>query len=152
MPSIRRYLKVIQRLRTLNLSDAWLLLRIAGLRMALPFLQRVHSLPDLMRFLDTNPVPAPDPRTDPQRLIHLTQGLLRQNVGIFRDNCLTQSLLLFRFLRRNGYPAMIHFGISKQGNKLAGHSWLELEGEPLAEKEDPTQAFKAIYSFPTCDA
>jgi hypothetical protein len=44
-----------------------------------------------------------------------------------------------------GYPVEIHFGVRKDDKTLSGHSWVTMEGKPVA---DTTYSgiFKAVYS------
>ena len=139
---------VLARLRTLSSRELWLLLRVTGFLLVLPPLLKWLPLPRLMRLVDPGPVVNVPRLPPPARIIELTQRLLDQRVGIFRPSCLRQSLVLYRLLRQAGIPAIIRFGVSKEGEDIAGHCWLEEAGGPLAEKADPHQTFAVIYSFP----
>jgi len=82
-------------------------------------------------------------------------GLVTQlcNLRPFRSRffpklCLRQSLALYRTLTQMGYPVEIHFGVRKVDNSLAGHSWVTLGGEAVADTA-PNGIFKAVYSYPT---
>jgi hypothetical protein len=85
----------------------------------------------------------------PGRIIELTQLLLGRNTAIFQDNCLKQSLVLFRLLRQSGQPVVVRFGVAKDGEEISGHSWVEDAGQPIAEKGDPYRSFAVIYSYPS---
>jgi hypothetical protein len=65
---------------------------------------------------------------------------------IFPKPCLRQSLALFRTLNRMGYPAAMHLGISKQGSDFRGHSWVTVDGKPVADTA-PYDTFSPIYSY-----
>jgi Transglutaminase-like superfamily len=65
---------------------------------------------------------------------------------IFPQRCLRQSLTLYRTLNRMGYSVELHFGIYKKGEELRGHSWVTIEGKPVAERTR-TEIFKPIYSY-----
>ena len=65
---------------------------------------------------------------------------------LFPRACLRQSLTMYRVLTAMGYPVMIHFGVRKQGAAFVGHSWVTLNGRPLAERGSPE--FTAVYSYP----
>ena len=67
---------------------------------------------------------------------------------VFPRACLRQSLTLYRVLTRMGYPVEIHFGVRKAGDDLLGHSWVTIEGKPLADGTQ-TYLFKAVYSYPS---
>jgi hypothetical protein len=65
---------------------------------------------------------------------------------IFPRACLRQSLTLYYALTRLGYPAAIHVGVRKEGAHLQAHSWVTVQGKPVAERR-PMVAFTTIYSF-----
>lgn len=65
---------------------------------------------------------------------------------VFPRACLRQSLTLYRALTRMGYPVEIHFGVRKAGDDLLGHSWVTIEGKPLADGTQ-TYLFNAVYSY-----
>ena len=52
----------------------------------------------------------------------------------------------YRVFTRMGYPVEIHFGVRKDGDDLLGHSWVTIEGKPLADGTQ-TCLFKAVYSY-----
>jgi hypothetical protein len=134
------------RARTLCRHEIGLLLRIAGVLLALPVLQRVLALPALLHLLDART--ACPPRVTPSRLLVLVRGVCQLYMSVFRPNCLKQSLILWHCLRRWGYPVQIYFGVVKHGETLGGHCWLELDGQPLAEPADPHQVFTVVYAYP----
>lgn len=125
--------------------ELWLGLRMVGMLLLLPLLQRALTLPTLLHLLDARTVsPA---RITVSRLCALLDGVLQQHSALLRPTCVKKSLILFHHLRRWGYPVQIHFGVVKHGSVLAGHCWLELDGQPLAEPADPQQAFTVAYSY-----
>jgi hypothetical protein len=85
-------------------------------------------------------------RTD--LIIHLTDSLLERRVALLRPSCMLRSLVLFRFLREAGLPVQVHFGVAREESALKGHSWLTLDGAPIAEPTDPSKRFQTVYSFP----
>lgn len=141
--------RLLRRALALSPREALLVARVAALVVVLPALQKLLSLPRLVRWLDSDrQLPRPGAEAEMARAIRLTQGLLGIDVGVFRPNCMKQSLVLFRQLRRLGLPVSIHFGAQLTDGKLSGHSWLELDGRPLAEKADPYDFFSVVYSYP----
>ena len=70
------------------------------------------------------------------------------HLPLFPQTCLRQSLALYRVLTRMGYPVEIHFGIRKDGEDLQGHSWVTIEGKPVADRTR-MDVFKAVYSYPS---
>jgi hypothetical protein len=134
---------------TLRLSDVWFLTRVAALCTCLPALLRLLPLPRLLHLLDPTHPESPTTSMGPLRhQVWLVHGLLNHNRGILGHSCLRRSLVLFRSLRRVGYPVAIVFGISHGDGGLEGHAWLELENHPVAEPKGKVDSFRAIYRFP----
>jgi hypothetical protein len=117
---------------------------------ALPFLLRILSLPELMQR-----VAGKRSHTTKTGAVDLHRGVqiaLRVcDLPLFRSSffpraCMLRSLALYRTLRELGYPAIIHFGIRKQGSALLGHSWVTTRGVALADSA-PFEAFSSVYSY-----
>jgi hypothetical protein len=73
---------------------------------------------------------------------------------LFPRPCLRQSLALYYALSRSGYAVTIHFGVRKEEDVLQGHSWVTVQGIPVAERT-PVGAFHVVYMYPpvtTCSA
>jgi hypothetical protein len=73
---------------------------------------------------------------------------------LFPRACLRQSLALYYALSRRGYAVTIHFGVRKDEDVLQGHSWVTVQGRPVAE-HTPVEAFHVVYAYPpvtTCSA
>ena len=68
------------------------------------------------------------------------------SVPCFPRPCLRQSLALYRELTRMGYPATIHFGVRRDGSELAGHSWVTVNGVPVAEPRS-ISSLAVTYSY-----
>ena len=139
---------VFRKVAGLRLRELWLLVSSAALLVALPILQRVLTLPTLVSFFGAKTMPTVLPPLDPERLLFLIRGLLHQQIGMIRPNCMKQSLLLFHFLRQWDAPVTIHFGAATRDGALEGHCWVELAGQPFGEKDDPQRAFTVTYAFP----
>ncbi len=67
----------------------------------------------------------------------------------FPRTCLRQALALYDMLTYLGYAVIIHFGILKMGEELRGHSWVTLDGKPIAENGDPGACHHIVYSYPS---
>ena len=56
--------------------------------------------------------------------------------------------MLHRYLLRNGIQTRIIFGVRNEADgKVAGHAWLEAEGEPILETTPPE--YVVTYRFPS---
>jgi hypothetical protein len=69
----------------------------------------------------------------------------------FPRACLRQSLALYYVLTRLGYPVTIHFGVQKVGAVLHGHSWVTVQGTPVAEST-PLGDFQQVYTYASATA
>lgn len=58
------------------------------------------------------------------------------------EDCLPRSLALFAFLRSSGLAASHHVGVAQ--HPFRAHAWVELDGEPLLEREGRTEGFVEI--------
>lgn len=141
-----RYRRIAAGVATLRPVEVLLLVRMGLMLAALLVLQRFLSLPRLLKVFDARSVQASGARVSLDRLVWLTRGLLRIT---FRDRyCMKQSLLLFHFLRKWSYPVRLYFGVAKTEDELIGHAWVELDGKPFAEYDDPRETFRVTYSYP----
>ena len=61
--------------------------------------------------------------------------------GIYRANCLQQSLVLWWLLRRDRIDSDIRFGARKEELQLKAHAWVECFGIVLNEDGDVHQRF-----------
>ncbi len=135
--------------RQLSLAELATALRMAAVALAVPVLERTLSLPAMVRALDCRR--AGPASGDPLRQVELARRVLGQDLGPLRPGCYRRSLVLFHVLRRGGHRVTIVFGVNDDRGALAGHSWLELDGRPLAEPGDPHQAFRVVYSYPAVE-
>jgi len=69
--------------------------------------------------------------------------------------CVQQSLIVYRLLNGYGKPARVCFGVSRNQQSNDGHAWVVKLGEPerpFAERTDPRERFKTVYSSPLPEA
>ncbi len=67
--------------------------------------------------------------------------------GVYRTNCLKQSLVLWWLLARRGIPSEIKIGVNKEGaGPLNAHAWVECGGHPLIDSDYTKQQFSAFES------
>jgi hypothetical protein len=69
---------------------------------------------------------------------------------MFKPSCWKRAAVLHRYLLRNGINTRIVFGVrNENGGKMAGHAWLETDGNPILENSPPE--YVVTYSFPSND-
>jgi len=136
------------RRRTGTLARCGLAASVACLMCALPLRMRLSSLPVLLRTLTAPATPRGALALDEAVAIVARVCQWRGfSLRPFPRSCLRQSLALFCVFTRMGYPVTIHFGVQTRGAALLGHSWVTLNGRPLAEPQPPT-IFAIVYSYP----
>lgn len=103
----------------------------------------------LRRAVDRTALPGSGlPVPEPARQVELVDRVLAVDRGPFRPNCVRRSLVLARYLRRAGQDPEICFGVKPEARpegRFDGHAWLELDGEPLAEREDPRPRYRVMF-------
>lgn len=62
----------------------------------------------------------------------------------YSGTCLRRSLVLQRFLRREGIETDLRFGVRKRNGGLVAHAWLEHEGLPLGESAPVEERFAKL--------
>lgn len=126
-------------------ADRWLLVQAS---LALPLVAlglRCFGLRRLQARLQQGPpilLRSDDRRTDLDRAwatARLVQAAARY--GLFRLNCLPQSLVLWWLLRRQGLPGELHIGVRPEPSRLEAHAWVELQGLVLNDSEDVARRF-----------
>lgn len=130
-------------------QEAVLLLRMAGWVLVLSVLIRLLPLPRVLRFVAAAPgTPlAAKAALPPERLAQLIDLLLGLDLFIFTPTCWKRAPVLHRYLALNGVATRIVFGVRKaHGATLAGHAWLEQNGQPIFETCPPD--YTVTYSFP----
>jgi hypothetical protein len=83
-----------------------------------------------------------------ERVAQLLDALLGLNFLCFTPTCWKRAAVLHRQLALRGRETRVIFGVRREGgDPLAGHAWLEANGEPLFEKLLPEYA--VTYCFPS---
>jgi hypothetical protein len=138
-----------------KLNDFFLWGRIFTLICLLPLLHRLLRLKLLLKLLTPRNTKCPANQDQEKKIIKWTDAILGWDFFIFRSSCLKRSLVLYHFLKREGLPVQINFGVRKlkeesgqQHPVLDGHGWLSLRGRTYLEKGEPLKIFKLMYSFP----
>ena len=134
-----------------QLIQLWWALRAVCWLCRVPILLRRRPLPVLLARL----TPAPRRRLGRHSLalddaVRLVGWLCRQRCfrgPLFPLACLRHALTLAYVLPRLGYAVELHFGIRKERDALYGHSWVTVQGHPVAEARR-IAAFHVVYSYP----
>lgn len=131
-------------------GEALLLCRMAWWVTVLSVAARWFSLPRALAIVtgsETRARSSNDPLVQ-ERLARAIDLLLSADVLHFKPICWKRAAVLHRYLLRNGTTTRIIFGVrSESAGKVAGHAWLEAEGEPILEKTPPE--YVVTYRFPS---
>lgn len=130
-------------------GEAFLLVRMAVWVALLSFLIKFLPLPRVLGLIANTPrdLRPRHPRMTQERLAQLVDALLGMNVLCFTPTCWKRAPVLHRYLALHGIRTRIVFGVRKEKETLlAGHAWLEADGQPLLEASPPL--YTRTYSFP----
>lgn len=131
-------------------GEALLLCRMAWWVSVLSVAARCFSLPRALALVagnETNTARSHDEEIQ-QRLAQSIDLLLSADVLHLKPICWKRAAVLHRYLLRNGIQTRIIFGVRNEANgKVAGHAWLEAEGEPILENTPPE--YVVTYRFPS---
>lgn len=133
----------------LSPAELWFAVRLGVWLCFLPILLSICSLPKLLQHFTAGGRAARKNALQMDRAVAIVVRLCQMRLfrlPIFPRACLRQSLALYHTLTRMGYPVEIHFGVHKDGEELRGHSWVTMQGKPVAET--PTEIFQIVYSYP----
>ncbi len=92
-------------------------------------------------------VEKPEGRHDDQRLARpddqrMAQWIARLSKGKrLEATCLPRSLAMWAVLRSDGYPAVFCMGASNQSVSEPSHAWVECNGNPVLERDDPRERY-----------
>lgn len=131
-------------------DEALLLCRMAWWVAVLSVTVRFYSLPRALRIVAGNRKETVRGQTTQAELARAIDLLLSADVLMFKPICWKRAAVLHRYLLRNGINTRIIFGIRNEvGGKVAGHAWLEANGQPILENDPPE--YVVTYSFPSND-
>ncbi|HEY7496232.1 MAG TPA: lasso peptide biosynthesis B2 protein [Candidatus Tectomicrobia bacterium] len=135
-----------------RLSHVWLAIRLGVWLLGLPVRLRRYPLPVLLeRLAAVGEQQAGGSPQDLERVVRLVVRVCRLRcfrLRLFPRACLRQALALYYILTRMGYAVTIHFGVHKVGEELRGHSWVTIQGTPVAEST-PAGVFHCVYAYPS---
>lgn len=144
LPSLKlSRMTIWKKFASLTFREKWLvvqaligfLLCAAALRL-LSF-QRLTALVE--RLVPLGQTPSHGNHIDARRLAWLVGAAAAR--GPYRANCMKRSLVLWVFLRRDGFDSSLVIGVRKQGEKFDAHAWVEYDGVVLNDRLDIAEVF-----------
>ena len=129
------------------MSDRLFALRVVTFAASVPLLMRL-PIDRLARWIEPSGRRTPElsPR-DVLALVATIDRLLARARPFVRSGCLTRGITLYRFLRHAGADVSLRFGIGRMNGAIAAHCWIEYQGEPLAERQDPRGVFAEMWKI-----
>lgn len=79
------------------------------------------------------------------RAIRWAFKLLR--LGPAEGECLPQALATYSALRRQGWPVVFVSGVRRDGERVLGHAWVELDGVILTDSEQMAE-YRENFRYP----
>ena len=140
----------LNKLRQLSWNDRWLLILSLLL---LPFIHAaliVMGYSPLRKLLErltsSKTTDKPVLETDNIRRAQHIAGIvsIAARRGLYKATCLRRSLLVWWFLRREGIPAHIRFGVRMLNGNLEAHAWLEYNGSILNDSAHVRERFQTL--------
>jgi hypothetical protein len=127
-----------------SISDAVLFLRIFAFAAAIRFLLRL-KLSSVARALEPGTDPSAVNVDRVRKIPAYVETAIRRGKPFVRPGCLTRGLTRYYFLRRSGIDVALCFGMGRRDKEFMGHCWLEKDGEPFLEMEDPRPRYAEMY-------
>ncbi|MCM2313782.1 MAG: lasso peptide biosynthesis B2 protein [Thermoanaerobaculia bacterium] len=92
--------------------------------------------------LDCRELPSGSERELPPQLLEMF--LVAANHHVFRLTCLPKALALKRMLERRRLIPQLRIGARKEGPKLLGHAWIEIDGVPFNDSADVADRYPPL--------
>lgn len=133
--------KTIKFIKKLTVKDILLLCRIIFFAINCSLFKNANSLNESVK------VPIGKNNTDKNHILNAVNFVVffLKHLGL-KFTCFTNAVILTRFMRLNGYNAVVAFGAAKFNSELKGHAWVECDGKPFFEKI--SNPMKKIYTVP----
>ena len=136
----------IQIVRLPKAREIYPLMRSGALIALLPAMIRVMPVPRVLSVLEPK-TRRRDCSLSVYELAHIVNALSRRAPRFGVGECLIRSFVLYSLLRRFAYDPVLLIGIRFAKNNLDCHSWIEVDGEPLCEFNNPRSNFKVLYVY-----
>jgi hypothetical protein len=124
---------------------AVLFVRMLLFSLMLPLMLRTR-LDNLLPRLE----PAQSRQANAQEIARVVRYAGYALAGVFplsTNSCLNRALMLYYFLGREGIALAFRIGVSHDEASFHSHAWLELDGEPYLEAENPRDRLKVNFSY-----
>lgn len=126
-------------------TDVWLAARMITWALVLPALARLVPLSSLARWLWHEKASEAEER-HVERVVMLARAIYGRRRPL-RDNCLSRSLLTYRFLAEASADPRLVVGVRRSGSGVDGHVWVTLRDDPVHESSASVAEFRPVLVF-----
>ena len=149
MKKVARLIFITARKFASRPNEAWLLCGMAWWVVVLSVTARFYSLPRALQIVAGSRNGKQHAQTQDE-LARAIDLLLSADVLMFKPICWKRAAILHRYLLHKGISTRIIFGVRNDtSGKVAGHAWLEANGQPILESTPPE--YVVTYRFPSSD-
>jgi hypothetical protein len=145
MTVLTRASRCARRLAPRVATDFSLVAQLLAWRCVLPLVKHVVTTATLARLMWWPPAAPVNSRDRAQRVALVKELMATGGRLLLSTNCLERSLVVYRLLSRVDADPHLVLGVRKTGGGVAGHAWVQLDGEALGERNagdfDPIVAF-----------
>lgn len=138
-----RVKSTLARFAALRTQEKWLFIRAVWTLPMMICAMRFVALRRVQRWIERPDQPFGNKkaalRMNPRIITRIT--FAASKYGLVRGNCLSRSLILCYLLRREGYDARLRLGGRQEGKSFEAHAWVELNGEPVDERDEIRSSF-----------
>lgn len=123
----------------------WMSVRMAAWIALVSIVSRLVPLPTMFRLAETRRRWAPSAVLPTEEIAWRIDRVL--HAGIIQDgSCWKRAAVLRRYLLLDGIDTEVVFGVRKENGVLVGHAWLERDGAPFLEREEPQ--YTVTFRYP----
>ncbi len=132
-------LQQISKFRRLSRSEQWLLLEGLFLLFATAVVLKYTPANWFQRAGEGTAEVKPEALEQARAIARIVQAAAKN--GLYRANCLQESLALWWLLERRGIRSSLQIGVRKTGDRLEAHAWVQYGGRPLNENDSVNARF-----------
>ena len=125
--------------------EVYALARSGVLRALLPAMIKLLPVPQVLSLIEPRKRRR-DCSLTAHHLAQIAHSVSRRGPRLGVGECLTRSFVLYNLLRRFDYNPILLIGARFLKGNLECHSWIEIDGEPLCEFDNPHRKFKVLYA------
>jgi hypothetical protein len=131
-----------------TIQKGWLALHAVGVMVTLRLALTRLKLPDLMQRLKPSRPPSYPDYPQFGKAAQYIEVLLRRYPFPLSGQCLPRALMRYYFATRCGLPVRFHCGVCHDGDRLEGHAWINVDGDPFEKRSTRKRSTRSHFPFP----